>query len=643
MKIENVVTPGFAGVLGAGDSIRNVQAVDAMLRRMAYGGRTRTGSYHNRDAGVHVGWIFPETTFLPSSSALPWALPLWNAAGTVGVIASGELYSDSDQGTSGDERWRNLLARFEQEGIDSLRELNGWFGGLVIDLRENRSLLFNDRYGLFRVHWHETSEGLYFATEAKAILAAVPATRSLDFRSLAELFSCGCPLQDRTVFSGVALMPGGSAWIVRPSGEVRKDTYFDRSSWEDQPGLGLTEYYERLKETWVRILPRYFEGPPIGVSLTGGVDSRMILSWIPATTTQVSCYTFAGKYRESTDVVIARQVAAACGRPHAPIYIGDDFFTGFSELAENAVFLSDGTMDVTGAIDLYVQIIARRLAPVRVTGTNGGEIMRRLVAFKPTNLSDAPFVPEFIEMMRKTAETYAQERGSHQLSFTAFKQAPWYMNTKFSLERSHIRLRMPYFDNDLVALSYRAPRPEADDNNIALRLIADGNPSLVRIGTDRGVFLPTQPLRLRSRHLWEQFTFKLEYAYDYGMPQWLAKLDRLCTPLHPERMILGRHKFHHFRTWYRKDLSGCLKSLLLDGAAVKRPYLRRGALEHMIAEHIGGVTNYTREFHKIIAAELLQRLMIESGWGGDDRQSAVLSDAAQHPPGCRRSEPELRA
>ena len=60
------------------------------------------------------------------------------------------------------------------------------------------------------------------------------------------------------------------------------------------------------------------------------------------------------------------------------------------------------------------------------------------------------------------------------------------------------------------------------------------------------------PRRIRS---FLDLTVKAEYAYDYGMPQWVARIDHVLAPLHLERLFLGRHKFYHFRVWYRDTLS----------------------------------------------------------------------------------------
>lgn len=612
MRRPVILTPALAGIVGMEDPGEAEGRVRTMLARMAYGQRYVSGRYLNDQLKLNLGWLSPK-------GSAPADFPVWNQAGDLGLIIFGELYDDNPETEGNAEpcsrlktQAQELIRSFEKEDTAAFRHLNGWFGGVLIDLRRQRLIIFNDRYGLFRIHYHENSRGFHFSSEAKSIVAAVSETRELDYRSLAEFILCSCILQNRSMFSGISLLPGGSAWIFEKRGPAKKQKYFDSSEWEKQSPLGSEEYYDGLKKIWAAVLPRYFAGSQErGLSLTGGVDSRMILAWTPEGTGRLTCYTFAGRYRDSSDVNVARKLAELCGQPYEVICVDEKFFPLFPDLAENCILISDGTMDVTGTIDLFVQAAARQIAPVRITGTNGGEIMRSLVAFKPADLSLHLFADGFQDSLRAVSKTYTDELCANRLTFTAFKQVPWYMNTKFTLERSQVTLRMPYFDNDLVSFVYRAPAGHDSGNRLALRLVADGNPALARIGTDRGISLESASLLTMARHLLQQFTFKLEYAYDYGMPHWLARLDQYCSGLNLSRFILGRHKFHHFRTWYRSELSGYLKGVLLDPRTLQRPYLRGTVLERTVREHIAGKANYTREFHKILAAELTQRRLLE--------------------------------
>ena len=119
-----------------------------------------------------------------------------------------------------------------------------------------------------------------------------------------------------------------------------------------------------------------------------------------------------------------------------------------------------------------------------------------------------------------------------------------------------------------------APRTSASaDSELCLRLIADANPGLRQIRTDRGLGgRGVSALALRTLR---EFQFKAEYAYDYGMPQWMAAIDRLLAALRPERLFLGRHKFSHFRLWYRDVLSDYVREVLLDPSTLSLPYVER--------------------------------------------------------------------
>src|SRR6266581_1456981 len=95
----------------------------------------------------------------------------------------------------------------------------------------------------------------------------------------------------------------------------------------------------------------------------------------------------------------------------------------------------------------------------------------------------------------------------------------------------------------------------------------------------------------RVRRSIQEFLAKAEYAYDYGMPDWLARLDKCLTPSRFERLFLGRQKFCHFRSWYRDRLAPYIREVLLDSRSLSRPYLQRRELERVVAHHISGKGN----------------------------------------------------
>src|SRR4029078_13348523 len=136
--------------------------------------------------------------------------------------------------------------------------------------------------------------------------------------------------------------------------------------------------------------------------------------------------------------------------------------------------------------------------------------------------------------------------------------------------------------------AFRAPPSCLSTNDVSLRLISDGNPQLGRIPTDLGVGGGRLPIVEAASHALQQFLFKAEYAYDKGMPDWAVRIDNSLSALELDRLFLGRHKFAHFRVWYRDDLSEDLQETLLSQRSLSRPYLEKKAVRSALTDHLRG-------------------------------------------------------
>jgi hypothetical protein len=95
------------------------------------------------------------------------------------------------------------------------------------------------------------------------------------------------------------------------------------------------------------------------------------------------------------------------------------------------------------------------------------------------------------------------------------------------------------------------------------------------------------------------------------MPGWLAKIDRALAPLRLERLFLGHQKYAHFRIWYRRELAGYVREILLDNRTLGRSYLNRRRVEEIVSTHINGTANHTLAIHKLLSFELIHRTLLE--------------------------------
>jgi asparagine synthase (glutamine-hydrolysing) len=607
--------PGIAGVIGVVGAAPG-EARQAMVQRMVGTMRHesfyQSGGFGDDRAGIVAGWTSRGDG--PSS-----ANPHWNVARTICLIVDGENFDDAAPAGSNKPQdcMQHVLRGYEKQDIGFLSQLNGTLNGVLLDLRQQKVILFNDRFGLGRMHVHERDGEVHFSSEAKALLAVLPHTRQIDAAALAEYASCGCVMRHRSLFTGVQVLPPASCWTFVAGRLQSKSSYFNTSAWEQLPRLSAAEFQAQLTETFARVLPKYAAGQAkVGVSLTGGLDGRMIMAGLAssAAANSLPCYTFGGPYRDCSDVTLARQVAQLCGQTHQVIPVGQHFLQEFPAMAERAIYISDGEMDASGSVELYANRFARQIAPIRLTGNYGSEVLRHNVAFKAQPLSQDLFNPGFVELGKQAAVAYADEAKVRRLSLIVGKQVPWHHHARLSVEQSQVTMRSPYLDNALVALAYQAPLGAEASTMPALRFVQDKSPSLARIATDRGLKVQPVPLWTQLHHLAQEFTFRAEYAYDYGMPQWLARVDHVARHLHLERLFLGRHKFYHFRIWYRDALGPYLRDLLLNARAQSRPHVQPGALARLVHQHLAGTHNHTSELHQAVSIELMYQQFIERDW-----------------------------
>jgi asparagine synthase (glutamine-hydrolysing) len=324
------------------------------------------------------------------------------------------------------------------------------------------------------------------------------------------------------------------------------------------------------------------------------------------------CHTFGGVRRATLDGILGRELARACGHPHEFLHLDREFLSNFPEYAQKTVYVSDGCHDVNGTYDIYFNKLVRNIGPVRMTGKYGSEIVRsRSMLRKPYSFLPGFFHKDFEKYLSRSMETMADAKKGHDLTFAAFKEMPWNEFGRLAVERSILTMRTPFMDNDLVELMYQAPKGIRDSDELSMRLIEDANPDLMKVMTDSGTAANVIYPLSRLVEAFHDVLVKLEYAYLFMLPHWLSPLDKILSPLRPERLLAGRHQLGYQRLWLRDEFPGFIKDVLLDPRTMNRPFFNSKFIEEMTIRHTKGTGNYTGEINKALTVELIHRQLVE--------------------------------
>ena len=336
---------------------------------------------------------------------LPMAMPLRNESGDVTLVFSGEEFPEP--GTVAGLRARGhqvephgpsyLVHRYEEEA-DFPKGLNGRFHGLLADRARGTAMLFNDRFGLQRLYYHEAKDTFYFAAEAKAILKVRPELRATDPRGLGEFIVCGCVLENRTSLFGHPrsasrrglVLSAAECWRRRPltssrANGKRKNLSNRRNTIAScvmfscgicrAISMGTSEWAFRSPAAWIRAS-----------------------SWRGARQSPIRCpVTRSGACTATTRTCNWRAVwQRFVASQHQVITTGNEFLSKFAHYAERSIYLTDACVDLSRSPDLYVNEKAREIAPVRMVGTYGSEMLLHAVMFKAEEPAAGLFQPRSV-------------------------------------------------------------------------------------------------------------------------------------------------------------------------------------------------------------------------------------------------------
>jgi asparagine synthase (glutamine-hydrolysing) len=276
---------GIAGIVGPGASRRGVEA---MVASQKHRGPDDGGTYVDRAGGAAFG--HNRLSIIDLSAA--GRQPMITADGSLVALLNGEIYNYlelREQLAGYPFRSRTdtevALAAYELWGEECFERFVGMFALVIWDTRARRLVVARDRFGVKPVYLHERGDGtLYLASEIKAFHAVgIPAEP--DATTWATYLAAGVTdHSERTFSKGIRSLAPGHL-LVWEDGAAATRCWYDLAATtgqeldqrgEDEVGA---EYRALLEES---VSLRFRADVPVGINLSGGVDSSTLLGIVDA-------------------------------------------------------------------------------------------------------------------------------------------------------------------------------------------------------------------------------------------------------------------------------------------------------------------------------------------------------------------------
>ena len=562
--------------------------------------------------------------------------PMTEASGEVWITYNGEVYNHPTLRPVLEARGYRFRTRSDTETVLQLyrasgerfaERLDGMFALALWDRRRRRLGLVRDRLGIKPLYWTVTRDEILFASEIKAILAALPGRVPFNDAVLPEFLAAGFVAGEETFFTGIrALPPGGMLWWS--PGEHPTPSRYWRLPAAATNGASAppAEHARDVRAALdAAVASHLMSDVPLGVFLSGGIDSSA-LAGLMARLTVEPIRTFSVAFAEASELPWARLAARAAGAVHHEVVVSPaDFFGALPRL----IWHEDEPLAFPSSVPLYfVSRLARDHVKVVLTGEGADELFGGYHRYRVTVWNERlaarwgrlpgalraavrTAVPRLPRRARRyaTRTFLARAEGVRDLYFDNFAVFPEVLQQRLLAEPARLAARDPYATGlarhaeaggDAVG---RLTRTDIETYLVEL-LMKQDQMSMAASVESRVPFLDHRlvehvvglPGRLKLRG-WRTKAVLREAVADV-VPPAILRRRKMGFPV-----PVGR--------WLRDAHRSVVDEVVLGPRALARGFFNPAALQGLAAEHASGAADHGTRLWLHANLELWQRVFVD--------------------------------
>jgi asparagine synthase (glutamine-hydrolysing) len=622
---------GICGKLELRDNRRSVsvETLKAMLDSIDHRGPDDEGMY--RSGPVGLGHRRLKIIDLTTGKQ-----PLCNEDGTIWIIYNGEVYNYQEltsflikkghqfKSTSDTEV---IVHLYEELGERCVEQLRGMFSFALWDDRRQILLLARDRVGIKPMYYCQTSEALLFASEIKAILTDPDVQGEMDPTALDRFLTYFYVPGDLTLFKNIRKLEPGHYMTVK-NGEVRIKRYWDLTfsktagSFEDS-----VEELEHLLSRTVR--DHMISDVPLGVLLSGGVDSSGVLSFaVENTTHPIRTFTIGFDDGCTDERPYARLAARAFGAENYDITVTPKAFWDF--FPKYVWHMEEPVCEAPAIALYYVSKLAREYVTVLLSGEGGDEAFAGYQSYRNFFWLEkikhwlGPASGHIGDLM---AALMPEDGGSRYAKYGPLMRAPldsyYYSHSSGPYEFFNRHHRDLYTGEFLSAIQNNS---RAEHSRALFARVAGLDPLDQMLYVDTKTWLPddllikadkmtmANSLELRVPlldHQLLEFAASLPANYKLKGASMKHILKRALARRLPAA-ILNRKKTGFpvpYATWLSNELRPAVAEVLLDDQTIGRGLFNRETVEKIITSPSSS-HRYSKELFSLVTLELWQRMFL---------------------------------
>lgn len=375
---------GITGIIATNGAVVDKNVLSSMSDALAHRGPDAHGMRIDLQAcdeclSIQVGLAHRRLSIIDLSHNA--AQPMSNENGTIWIVFNGEIYNFAELRTLLEERGHVfksksdtevLLHGYEEWGVSLPLRLNGMFAFAIWDPEQRKVFMARDRFGKKPLYYHLSKYGLIFASELTALMRHPDIPEELDIPALGRYLLHEYVPAPHSMVRGVAKLEPGHMLEWTPS-ETKVTRY-----WEPRIGgadMSLAEAAAKFRDLFIRAVERrLISDVPLGVFLSGGIDSSCVVAAMRECVDASKIQTFAIGFQEKSfdEAGYARESAKYFGVTHR-----EEILTAqrmLEILPEVFAFLDEPLADASIIPTYLLSSFARRHVTVALGGDGGDEL-----------------------------------------------------------------------------------------------------------------------------------------------------------------------------------------------------------------------------------------------------------------------------
>lgn len=291
---------GICGIINFNGQPVREEPIRKMMHAMKHRGPDDNGIFINDNAGLG----FVRLSILDLSAA--GHQPMISHDGRFVIVFNGEVYNyielrkelkskyDFITGTDTEV----VLASFQEWGPSCLDKFNGMWAFAIYNVTSGEIFCARDRFGIKPFYYHLSDQQFLFASDIPSIISVSQSTVSANDQVIFDYLAFSRTDQNEsTFFEQIKKMPHG--YYCRFNTNNKKVKFTRWYSLPDATRTPVADPHELKGLIKSAIELRMRSDVPVGVSLSGGIDSSSIVGMLTKKMGHTELYTFSSVYHEN--------------------------------------------------------------------------------------------------------------------------------------------------------------------------------------------------------------------------------------------------------------------------------------------------------------------------------------------------------